>query len=329
MTRVSIIIPCYNEQSRISKLLEAIDAQTFPRQEMEVVIADGMSEDGTRAEISAFAASHPDLTIKVIENPKRIIPSGLNLALHAAQGEIIMRMDGHTLPYPDYVEKSVYDLTSGLGTNVGGICEIRPGAPGWIAAAIAVATAHPIGVGDANYRWASRPGSVDTVPFGTFKRELLATIGFFNETLLTNEDYEFNARIRQTGGIIWFDPAIRSIYFARSTYKGLARQYWRYGYWKWKMLRQYPKTLRWRQGLPPAFVAGLILGLPTAIILPILWFPYLFTIGIYLLTIFIAGLHAAVKSRQVAFLPLLPLAIMIMHLSWGSGFLWSMIGGKE
>ena len=199
MPSVSIIIPCYNEQDTIRKLLEAVYAQTFPRADLEMVIADGMSTDGTRAEIAAFADAHPDLHIAMADNPAQSIPSALNCALKEAQGEIIVRLDAHSVPYPDYIERCVADLQAGLGENVGGVWEIHPGAPTWVAQSIAVAASHPLGVGDALYRHASKASQVDTVPFGAFKRELLALIGFFDESLLTNEDYEFNTRIRQVG----------------------------------------------------------------------------------------------------------------------------------
>ncbi len=156
MPSVSIIIPCYNEQDTIRKLLEAVYAQTFPRADLEVVIADGMSTDGTRAEIAAFADSHPDLHIAMADNPARSIPSALNCALKEAQGEIIVRLDAHSMPYPDYIERCVADLEAGLGENVGGVWEIQPGAQTWVAQSIAAAASHPLGVGDALYRHADR-----------------------------------------------------------------------------------------------------------------------------------------------------------------------------
>jgi glycosyltransferase involved in cell wall biosynthesis len=327
MTSVSIIVPCYNEQATIRKLLKAIYAQTYPRADLEVVIADGMSSDNTRAKIEAFADSHPDLQIVVVDNPKRIIPAALNCALKEAHGEIVIRLDGHSWPYPDYIERCVANLEAGLGANVGGVWEIRPGADGWIAAAIAAAAAHPLGVGDALYRHAVKPASVDTVPFGAFKRELLATVGFFDETLLTNEDYEFNARIRKSGGVIWLDPAIRSIYFGRSTLGALAKQYIRYGYWKWRMLRHYPETLRWRQGLPPLFVAGLVGGAILSVFLPGFWVPLAGVIILYAAVLTGAGVREAFRRKKPSLAFGLPLAISVMHFTWGAGFLWSMIKG--
>jgi succinoglycan biosynthesis protein ExoA len=327
MPSVSIIIPCYNERDTIHKLLEAIYAQTFPRSDLEVVIADGMSTDGTLAQITAFCDSHPDLQIAVAENLARSIPASLNCALKEAQGEIIVRLDAHSMPYPDYIERSVTDLQAGLGENVGGTWEIQPGAQSWVAQSIAVAASHPLGVGDALYRHADRAAQVDTVPFGAFKRELLALIGFFDESLLTNEDYEFNARIRRSGGKIWLDPSIRSVYFARPTLAKLARQYTRYGFWKWRMLRRYPETVRWRQALPPLFVMSLIGGAVLAIFLPIFRFLLAAEIFLYLIALAAAGVQAAVRQKKIYLVIGLPLAIATMHITWGAGFLWSMIRG--
>jgi succinoglycan biosynthesis protein ExoA len=327
MPSVSIIIPCYNEQNTIQNMLAAIYAQTYPRADLEVVIADGMSTDQTRAEITSFADAHPDLHIAVVDNPRRVIPVALNLALGEAHGEIIVRMDAHAKPYPDYVERCVADLQVGLGENVGGIWEIQPGASGWLAASIAAAAAHPLGVGDALYRHAVKATEVDTVPFGAFKRELLALVGFYDEALLANEDYEFNARIRTSGGKIWLDPSIRSIYFARSTPGGLAKQYFNYGFWKWRMLRRYPQTLRWRQGLPPLFV----LSLAGLVLLGFLWHGFWLLLAgemvLYLLALTAAGVQSAFRRKKVFLVFGLPLAIFIMHICWGSGFLWSMIKG--
>ncbi len=327
MPSVSIIIPCYNEQSTIRELLEAIYRQTYPRAEMEVVIADGMSTDRTRDEIAAFSALHPDLAITVVDNPKRHIPAALNLALKAAKGTIILRLDAHSRPYPDYVERSVADLEAGFGENVGGVWEIHPSAQTWAARSIAVAAAHPLGVGDALYRHTDKAASVDTVPFGAFKRELLALVGYFDETLLTNEDYEFNARIRARGGKVWLDPAIRSVYLARPTFGALAKQYWRYGYWKYRMLQRNPKTLRWRQALPPLFALSLISLAGLGLVWQVFWWLLAAEAGLYLLVLGAAGLRSAAKRRAAFLLAGLPLAISVMHTAWGSGFLWSIIKG--
>jgi glycosyltransferase involved in cell wall biosynthesis len=325
MPKVSVIVPCYNEQATIRLLLDALRKQTFPCANMEVVIADGLSTDGTREAIAAFQADFPDLSVRVIDNTLRTIPSGVNRAIEASRGGIILRLDAHSKPFPDYVENCVKALEEGQGDNVGGVWEIQPGADTWIAKSIAVAAAHPLGVGDALYRHARYAAEVDTVPFGSFKRELISRIGFFDESLLTNEDYEFNARIRKAGGRIWLDPSIRSVYFARSTLQELARQYWRYGYWKWRMLRRYPDTLRWRQALPPLFVLSLLGLTVLSLFAPPAWFLLAGELLVYFLIIFLAGGHSAVRRGNPYLTIGLPLAIPVMHISWGSGFLWSIL----
>jgi hypothetical protein len=206
---------------------------------------------------------------------------------------------------------------------VGGVWEIRPGADTWIAESISFAAAHPLGVGDAMYRLNAKAGAVDTVPFGSFRRSLIDRIGAFDETLLSNEDYEFNTRVRESGGIVWLDPSIRSVYFSRSTLGKLASQYWRYGYWKLQMLRRYPHTLRWRQALPPAFV--LIFFSLIVLSLWIVCARYLLAAQalIYFLALGLAGLILAIKKRKGFLLWGLPFAISTMHFSWGAGFLWS------
>ncbi|NWF63525.1 MAG: glycosyltransferase family 2 protein [Chloroflexi bacterium] len=320
---VSIIVPCYNEQTTIRKLLEALRLQTYPLSNMEVVISDGFSTDRTREVIAEFQKKYTDLPIRVVDNAARTIPSGVNQAIRESRGEIIIRLDAHSMPIPEYVERCVAAHQTGRGDNVGGAWDIQPGAETWIAKSISYAAAHPLGVGDALYRLQSKPGAVDTVPFGSFRRSLIEKIGALDETLLSNEDYEFNTRVRESGGVVWLDPSIRSIYFSRSTLRKLAEQYWRYGFWKFKMLKRYPHTLRWRQALPPLFVSILVtlivlsLGWPVArVLLGLQISAYFFILGL-------AGLQLALKTRKGFLIWGLPLAIATMHISWGAGFLWS------
>ena len=321
---VSIIVPCYNEQATIRVLLEAIYAQTTPRQALEVVIADGMSTDGTREEILAFMISHPDLDVRVVDNLAGTIPAGLNRAIEEAEGTYIVRLDAHSKPYPDYVERCVSDLEAGCGDNVGGVWIIQPGCESWQARSIAVAAAHPFGVGDARYRIGGEAQAVDTVPFGSYARALVERIGAYDESLLSNEDYEFNVRVRESGGVVWINPAIKTVYFARRTMGALARQYWRYGYWKMRMLRRYPDTFRWRQ-LAGAFVLSfLILGLLG------IWFPLarwflVLELSLYVLVLLTAGIQRAFQEQDFALSFGVPLAIATMHFSWGSAFLFSLV----
>jgi succinoglycan biosynthesis protein ExoA len=329
MPLVSIIIPCYNEQNTIRLLLEAIYQQSYPRPDMEVIIADGLSEDGTRGEIANFRELHPDLEIRLVDNPRRIIPAALNKGLDVATGQYIVRLDAHSVPARDYIERCVADLECRKGENVGGVWDIRPGGNGWIARSIAVAASHPLGVGDASYRYTMKAGPADTVPFGAFRREIFEQVGRFNENLLTNEDYEFNVRIRQSGGKIWLNPAIRSTYFARPDLGSLARQYWRYGYWKLRMLRSYPATVRWRQFLPPLFIVTLFGLSILAIFSKIMSIILGLVIICYVMVILFGSIFMAWKNKSVSQLVGIPLAVATMHICWGSGFLWSMITSRK
>ncbi|MFC1997932.1 glycosyltransferase family 2 protein [Chloroflexota bacterium] len=325
MPQVSVIIPCYNEKATIRLLLDALIVQTYPRQEMEVIVADGMSTDGTRIEIATWSIENPTLVIRVVDNLKRAIPSGINRAIEAAQGEFIIRLDAHSLPNQDYVQLCVNALQNGRGDNVGGIWRIQHRGDGFVARSIAAAAAHPLGVGGAQYRVGGRPQAVDTVPFGAFRRDLVDRIGLYDELLLSNEDYEYNARIRKTGGVVWFDPQIQSTYFARSTFRDLARQYWRYGYWKLQMLRRYPETIRWRQGLPPLLVLSfLCLGLLSIWFMWARWVLIIETL-LYGLSTVIAGLQLGKKHASWQMIGGVPLSIITMHFSWGTGFLWSIL----
>lgn len=305
-------------------LLASIYQQTYPLEKLEVIIADGLSTDNTLWEINSFIEDFPDLRVSVVDNPQRIIPAGLNQAISAAAGEIIVRLDAHSIPAKDYIQRCVEALDNGFGDNVGGLWEIQPGGETWQARAIASAAAHPLGVGDARYRVGGLPQEVDTVPFGAFERSLIDRVGLFDETLLTNEDYEFNNRIRKAGGVIWFDPAIRSKYVARDSINSLSRQYWRYGFWKSRMLRRFPGTFRWRQ-LPPVFV----ISFPLLIILGI-WFWWarwllILEILVYSIALLLVGFQQAVKRRDITLIFGVPLAVATMHFSWGTGFIWSMI----
>lgn len=328
MLSVSVIIPSFNEEKTIALLLEALCKQTYPLPKIEVIIADGRSTDQTRSSITSFAAEHPELNIQVLDNPRRNIPAGLNLAILAARNEVIVRLDAHSVPYPNYIAACVAALEGGKGDNVGGVWEIQPfsqlnHSPSWIAQAIAAAASHPLGVGDAYYRFSRQAQQVDTVPFGAFRKSLIERIGFFDETLLTNEDYEFNTRIRQQGGKVWLDPDIRTVYYARPDLISLAKQYWRYGYWKARMLKRYTGSLRWRQALPPLFILVLIGSCVLGIWFSVTRWMFLGLATLYFTILIIASIKIAAEKSNISLVIGIPIAIATMHFSWGTAFLWS------
>jgi len=325
MPRVSLIIPCYNEEIRITRLLQCLVDQTYPLEDMEVILADGMSTDRTRALIETFQKQHPLPKINIIDNPQRTIPAALNLAIKASSGKLIVRMDAHTLPAKDYVVLSVQAFDEGKGQDVGGVIDIAPGSDTWIGKAIAVATRHPLGVGDAKYRWAKIAGYADTVAFGTYARKTFDEIGFYDESLLVNEDYELNSRLRAAGGRIWIDPVIRATYYSRPDLSSLASQYFIYGFYKYRMLKRHPGTLRWRQALPPLFVLGILMLLLFAAFWHIAAILLLIVVAFYLFVLVAGSLPEVFKQRMPLLLLGIPLAIMTMHFLWGCGFWWSII----
>ena len=319
---VSVIIPCFNEENTIQILLEAIRDQDYPRTKIEVVIADAFSEDNTREKIREFSELHQDLKVCVVDNPKRTIPAAVNIAVENAMGEFIVRMDAHSAPNREYIRHSVELLKSGKAQNVGGTWEIKPGSTTCMAKAIARAASHPLGAGDASYRTKGDSGYVDTVPFGAFRRDFFISIGKFNEEMLSNEDYEFNTRVRKSGGKIWMDTRIQSQYYARKTLKELSWQYWRYGFWKFKMLKKFPDSIRWRQAIPPLFVLFLVLFGILSFVSSFALIIFSAVAGVYLSALVAAGVFESVKKKDACYL-LMTFALITMHFSWGGGFLFS------
>jgi glycosyltransferase involved in cell wall biosynthesis len=324
---VSIIVPCYNEAPTIGGLLEAISDQTHAIEEMEVVIAEGGSTDGTREVIEDFARNHPNLRLTVVDNPNRSIPTALNLAIAASQGAVVIRLDAHSTPEPDYVERCLETLERSQAANVGGLWEIKPGRDTWIGQSIAAAAAHPLGAGDARYRTSGPGGPVDTVPFGAYPREWLDRVGSFSEDLLTNEDYEYNVRIRKQGGVVWFNPSIRSAYVARGSLVALSRQYARYGFWKARMLLRFPASLRLRQALPPLLVLSSLALLVSAPFIPFASAALAVEWGAYAAVLLAAALVEGIRRHSAALLGGFPLATATMHLAWGSAFWWGLLTG--
>jgi succinoglycan biosynthesis protein ExoA len=321
---VSIIIPCYNEENTIEPLLEAIKKQSYPLDKLEVVISDAISNDHTKEKILDFSKNNLKPKIVLVNNPKRTIPSGVNIAAENASGEILIRLDAHSEPNADYVKTSVDLLTANVADNVGGIWNIQPGGSTCIAKAIAKSAAHPLGVGDAQYRVSIKAQYTDTVPFGAFYKNKFNEIGCFDETLLANEDYEFNARLRKHGGKIWLDPRIQSKYYSRKNLKALAKQYWGYGFWKVKMLLRYPKTIRIRQAIPPLFTASIALLAIISFFVPFARIILGVEVCAYIISLLIVSINTTITQKESCFL-LMPFVMITMHFSWGSGFIFSLL----
>jgi succinoglycan biosynthesis protein ExoA len=317
---VSMLIPCRNEERTIGQVLDALRAQTYPLDRMEVIVADGFSADGTRARLRDYSQAHPELTLRVVDNPGRSAPAGLNAGLRAAKGEIILRMDAHAIPNPDYVEQVVDTLARTGCAGVGGGIDIQPGGPGAVARAIAAAVGDPFATGGVRYRSGGGAGEVDTVPFAAFRREVFDRVGTFNEDVPVNEDYEFNYRVRAAGGRIWFSPAIRSRYISRSGWRALLRQYYFYGRQKAVMLSFHPKSLRPRQLIPALFAPSLLVLGAGALVARVLAVILGLEILVYALAAALFAAREARMKRDPALFAVLPAVFFCIHIAWGAGF---------
>ncbi len=322
LPRVSVVVPCLNEAPFIGSLLEAIRLQDAPP--FEVVVVDGGSTDGTQAVVERYRREHPDARITLLAQPSGHIPVSLNAGIRAAAGEVIARVDAHSRPRPDYLRRLVGLLLDREAGVTGGRWEIEPGSTTRTAQAISWAGRHPLGAGDAAYRLAAEDGRVrpvDTVPFGCFTKARWAALGGFNEALQVNEDYEFNYRVRLAGEQVLFDPGAVAAYVARGTLGALARQYFRYGWWKVRMLRRHPASLRLRQLIPFGFVLTVVvLGLGSVFRRSLL--PWLaLVLATYLLAVVGAAVGVAARRRAWWAVPLMPAVFAVAHFAWGGGAL--------
>lgn len=325
---VSVVIPCYNEERFIVKALEQLAGQ-YEKSRFEIIVVDGISEDRTRDLVSDFKANHPDLLITVIENPARHIPTALNLGISAARAEIIARMDAHAVPSEGYIRRCVEVLAQPNVGVVGMPCHVRAGTNTLLARAIASAVSHPFGIGDAKYRL-SKGGAlqeqVDTVAFACFRKSLWKELGGFNESLLTNEDYDFNYRVRLAGREVILDRSGHCDYFARTSFSDLAAQYRRYGGWKAQMIRLHPRSIKVRHLVAPGFVLSLV-GL---LILSVFWPPFALLlsleIGLYVLLSLACGWQIMRRNNEsLGMLAVLPLVFLTIHLTWGTSFLLGLV----
>lgn len=310
---VSVVIPARDEASTIEQTIDAIRAQDYAGL-MDIVVAEGASRDGTRQILDRLAKSFEELS--VVDNPSGMTAAGLNAAIGFSAAKIVVRCDGHAILPPDYVRQAVRILLETGAANVGGR-QHAVGEPGW-KGAIAIAMTSPLGVGDSRFHYGGRAGAVDTVFLGVFDRVVLDEVGGFDETLIRNQDYELNHRIRKRGHVVWFDPSLVVEYRPRSSIRHLWNQYFEYGKWKRVMLASNPSALKWRQVAPVALLVGLV-GSGVAAFTPLRRFAWLIP-GAYFGFVAIGAAVEAVKRRQTSAL-LLPIVLPTMHLAWGLGFL--------
>lgn len=313
MPAVSAIVPVRNEVATIERSIRSVLDQDYPAL-VDVVVADGMSADGTRAIVESLAAIDP--RVRLVDNPTGATPAALNAAVRAARGEVIVRCDAHSFLPPGYVRHAVEIMRRTGADNVGGMQLASGRTP--VQRAIALAMHIPLGVGDARFHLGGDPGPVDTVYLGVFRRAALERVGLFDEHLLRNQDADLNYRLRATGGLVYFHPDLKVDYVPRDSLRALWRQYWGSGAWKRETFRRRPGAVRWRQVAPPA----LVLGLAASAVLAFSPWRALALVVPALYALALAGTAAwtALRRRDPTAL-LLPIVLPSMHLAWGTGFL--------
>ena len=323
----SIIIPCRNEEKYIEKCLDSLIAQDFPKEKMEVLVIDGMSEDRTREIISNLKSQISNPPIRLIDNLKKFTNFALNLGIKEAKGEILMLIGAHAGYEKDYVSKCVRCLKEYDADNVGGVMKTLPSENTLFAKAIAFSLSCPFGAGNAYYKsgYSGQPKWVDTVFGGCYKREVFEKIGLFNENLIRNQDFEFNLRLRRAGGKILLVPNIVSYYYPKSNLRDFFMHNFKDGFSITHPLKLGVRAFSWRHLMPLIFVLGLtgtgILG----IFFPIfVWF-FLVILGLYLLVNFYFSCEISIKEKNWKYFFVMPTVFAARHIGYGLGSIWGLI----
>lgn len=313
---VSVVCPVRDERASIDAVIDALEAQSYPADRLELIVVDGRSTDGTAERVSE-RATRSAMGLRVVQNPRQVTPVALNLGIAAASGEVIVLVGGHTVVAPDFVESNVRALAESGAACTGGRMDTV--GEGTVARGIAIAQSSRAGVGDVTFRTAvegARP--VDTVAYGAYRREVFDQIGPFDEELVRNQDDELNFRLTQAGGVIWFDSRIRSTYRSRATLRRLIRQYHDYGLFKVRVMQKRRGVPAPRHLVPAAAVVALSSSLVVGVLVRsplvpgVVW-------GAYIGGCVAAGAWAG--RRDLAALPVVPVALMALHLPYGVGFL--------
>lgn len=326
---ISVIVPVRNEERFIGRTLEQLLTQNYPAGRFEVLVADGRSTDGTREVVRAASAVYPNLSVRLLDNPRRWSSAGRNAAVRAARGDLVVLIDGHCeLGGPNYLA----DLADAFARS-GADCVGRPqpldvaGATA-LQRAVAAARASRLGHNPDSFIWSSAEGFVKPQSVAVaYRRSVFATVGLFDESFDACEDVEFNHRIDRAGLRCFFTPKAAVRYHPRATLAGLFRQMARYGRGRVRLLRKHPETFSWGCFAPAAFVLGVLIGPALAWLSPWLAGVYAGALGLYALVVALASLFLAVRARDPRLLPWLPLAFLAIHFGAGAGLLMEGIPG--
>jgi glycosyltransferase involved in cell wall biosynthesis len=314
---VSVVMPVRNEGGFIQRSLGAVLSQDYPADRMEVIVCDGMSSDATRELVAAIARQHAN--VRLLDNPGKTAPKALNIGKQFCRGDIIARVDGHCVIAADYIRRCVDHLQRGGIDGVGGPIHTIGQTP--TARVIASAMSSKFGVGGSAFRVGNTGARVvDTIAFPVYTRAIMERAGLYDEQLVRNQDDEYNYRLRKLGAKLLLAPDVRSDYYSRGSLRKLARQYFQYGFWKVRVLQKHPLQMRARQ-FAPLLLVLLLLGLAVASLFSSLAGWLLVALVLAYLAVIAMGSLVTARREHGWHVCLLPAAFVILHLSYGLGFL--------
>jgi cellulose synthase/poly-beta-1,6-N-acetylglucosamine synthase-like glycosyltransferase len=318
---VSIIIPCRNEKRFIGDCLQSIIDNDYPKERLEVLAVDGMSDDGTQDVIRGFTQSYS--WIRLVENPRKITPVALNIGITSSKGEMILWMSAHNHYERDYVSQSVESLEKYGADNVGGIMKTLPREDSFTGQAIVVSLSHRFGVGNSYFRvHTDEPKWVDTVFGGCYRKEVFDRVGLFNENLVRGQDMEFNLRLKKAGGKTLLVPDIVSYYYARSDLKSFWNHNWANGVWAILPFLYSPiMPVSWRHLVPLVFVTSLIGTAALGFVFPAFFGLFLVILGSYVIGSLTASFKIVLEKRDLRYLIAMPFIFGILHFGYGLGSL--------
>lgn len=318
---LSVVCPIYNEEKYIAKCIESLLKQDYPKDDLEILFVDGMSNDKTREIIASYTKRYP--FIKMLDNPKKIVPYAMNAGIIASKGDIIIRLDGH-VEYPtNYFSALVHNLKELDADNVGALCETLPCGTSSKELAIAEALSSSFGMGNSYFRiGCNEVRRVDTVPFGCFKREVFDKVGLYDNELIRNQDDELNGRIIKNGGKIYLIPSIVTKYYARDKIRKVRKMFYQYGLYKPLVNKKLGSPATVRQFFPLVFVLGLFLGAGLSCISRIVAVLYAAVLVLYLFLACSFTLKSIVKTGIMGLIIYQPFIYLTIHLSYGWGYLF-------
>ncbi len=321
---VTVVVPCRNEEKHIGRCLESILANDYPKERLEILVLDGMSEDRTREIVAGYREGHP--IIRLVDNPEKHIPVAMNIGIREARGETIIKMDAHSTFQREHISLCVAYQEKYGAENVGGICRMTPGADTAMARAIVLGLGHRFGSGNANVKiGVDKPTWSDTAAFGCFKKDLFDRIGLYDEKLLSSSDLDLNQRIKAAGGGILVVPDVVIYYSADANLRALRRHVFADGVWVSYVMKFGKKAWSWRHWVPAAFVLSVLAAFAVGPVNRVFLWVGLVIAGLYAAVSLAVSLQIAIREREPRYAFLLPIVFAVRHFVHGIGTLFGLL----